>query len=82
MVQCLDKNNKEYFDFYFLLTHPLEYIIEETLEGKCLFHHGYMNKIGWYETYVYFCHDHNYKTTMIYQYHMHYGREKVCVIRP
>ena len=42
VVKCLDKNNKEDFDIYFILAHPLEYILEENLGGKGLVHHGHM----------------------------------------
>ena len=39
-------------------------------------HHGYMKKIGWYDTYSHCCHDYNYKTLMIYQDHLNDKREK------
>ena len=74
VFSCLDKNIKDYFDVYFLLTPPLEYIIEETLGRKCLFRHGDMQKIGWYDTYSPFCYHNNYKNQMIYQYHLNDGR--------
>ena len=45
VVAYLDKNSK-FFCAYFLLSHPLEYIIEETLDGQCIVHHGSMKKIG------------------------------------
>ena len=38
----LEKNNKDDFDGYFLQSHPLEYLIEETLGEKFLVHHDYM----------------------------------------
>ena len=46
VLACLDNNDKDNFDVYFLHTHPLEYLLEENLGGKSLFHHGYMQKIG------------------------------------
>ena len=61
-MACLDNNNKDGFYVVFLLSHTLKYIFEETLGEKCIFHHGYMNKILRYETYVHFFNDHNYKT--------------------
>ena len=72
----LDDNNKDGFDIYFLHSHPLGYLLEETLVGKCLFRHGYMQKIGWCETYPHFCYHHNYKNQMIYHDHLNDGREK------
>ena len=42
----------------FLLAHPLEYILKRTLGGHSIVQHGYMNLIGWSETYVHFSHDH------------------------
>ena len=59
VVECLDKNNKDDFDVDFLLPHPLEKLMEETLGGKFIVHHGYIKKIGWSKTYVHFCHEHN-----------------------
>ena len=76
VLTWLDKNNKDCFYVYFLPAHPLEYLLEETLDEKCLVQYGYMQKIGWYETYVHFCHHHNYKNLMIYQYHLNCGRDK------
>ena len=46
MLSCLDNNDKDDFDVYFLHAHPLEYLLEETLGGKCLVHHGYMQKLA------------------------------------
>ena len=40
VVKCLNKNNKDYFDVDFILPHPLKQIIEETLGGQCMVHHG------------------------------------------
>ena len=48
VTKFLDNNNKGDFDVDFLLANPLEYLIEETLGGKVLVHHGHMKKIGWY----------------------------------
>ena len=59
-VAWLVKNNQDYFYVDFLLPHPLEYPLEETLGGKCTAHHAYMNKIVRSETYVHFSHDHHY----------------------
>ena len=56
----LDNNNKDGFGVDLLLSHPLEYILEETLGGRFIVHHGYTNKIGWYETYVHLYCDHKY----------------------
>ena len=42
MLAWLDNSNKGYFDVDFLHAHPLEHLLEETLGGKCLVHHGYM----------------------------------------
>ena len=61
VLACFDNNNKDYFDVGFLHAYPLEYIIDETLGGKCLVQHGYMHKIGWCETYAHFYYHHNYK---------------------
>ena len=47
VLVCLDKNNKDYFYVDFLHAHPLEQLLEETLGGKFLVHHGYMYKIVW-----------------------------------
>ena len=58
VLECLDNNYKDYFDVDFLLVHLLVYLLQGTLGGKCIVHHGYMNKIVWYETYVYFSHEH------------------------
>ena len=55
LLACLGNNNKENFDVYFFLSHPLEQFLEENLGVQCIFHHGYMNKIGLYETYVHLC---------------------------
>ena len=52
------------------------YLLEETISGKCILHHGYMKKIGWYETFVKFYHNHTLKKLLIYQYHLNDGREK------
>ena len=41
---CLDNIDKGGFDVYSIHAHPLEYLLEETLGGKCLFHHGHMQK--------------------------------------
>ena len=46
LVECFDKNIKYEFDVHFILTHPLEYLLEETLGMKCIFLHVYMKK-GW-----------------------------------
>ena len=54
VVEFLDKNNKDDFDDIFLLSHPLLYLLEGTLGGKCIVYHGYTNKIGWSKTYVHF----------------------------
>ena len=42
----MGRNNNDEFDVDFLLEHPLEYILEENLGGKCLVHHGYMQKLA------------------------------------
>ena len=65
VVKFLDNIFKEYFDVDFLFAHSLEYILEETLYGKCLVYHGYMKKIGWSENYVFFCYYNKYKNMMI-----------------
>ena len=65
VVVCLDKNNKDDFGVDFLLAYPLEYIFEETLSGQDLVQHGYLKKIHCSDTYVQFCHDHNYKILTI-----------------
>ena len=72
----MDKNNKDGFHVDFLHAHSLECLIEENLGEKCLGHHGYMHKIGWYKTYAQFCYHHNYKNQMIYHDHLIEGREK------
>ena len=74
VLAFLDKNNKDDFDVYFIHEHPLEYLLERTLGGQCLVHHGYMQKISWCETYDHFCYNHNYKNQMIYHYKMNDGR--------
>ena len=56
VVACLDNNNKNDFDVGFLHVHPLEYIIEVTLGGQCIFHYGYIKKIVLSGTYLHFCH--------------------------
>ena len=76
VLEFLDNNNKDYFDAYFIYAYPLEYLLEETLGGKCLFHHDYMHKILWSDTYSHFCYHHNYKKQMIYHDHLNGGREK------
>ena len=59
VVACWDKNNNDNFDVdirhsiddcfnYFILAHPLKNILDGTLVGKCIFHHGYLNNGGWY----------------------------------
>ena len=72
LVKCMCKINKDYFDVDFLLAHPLEYLLEETL---CV-HQSYMNKIVWSDTYFHFCLDHTYKTPMVYQDRLNGGRDK------
>ena len=65
---CLDNNYRDDFDVYFIHAHPLKNIPAEKLGGQCLVHHGYMNNIGWCDTYLYFCYQHKYKnrrSTMI-----------------
>ena len=76
VLACFDNNNKDYFDVDLLHTKPLEYPLEETLVGKCLVQHYYMQKIGWCETYYHFCYHHNYKNQMIYYDHLNDGKEK------
>ena len=57
VMSCLDNNNKDGFYLYirhsiddclgyFLLVSPLGYIIEGTLVGQFIVHHGYMNNDG------------------------------------
>ena len=46
MVKFLDKNNKDDFDVDFLLKHPLEWLLEETVGGKCIVNHIYTKKFG------------------------------------
>ena len=75
VLACLDKNNEENVDVDCFHAHPLEYILEKTLGGKCLVWHGYMQKIGCYEIYVHFCYHHNYKNLMIYHDRLNDGRE-------
>ena len=58
----MDNNNKDYFDVDFLLAQPLEYILEETLGGKCLVHNSYMHNIGCCDTYAHFCYNRNKKS--------------------
>ena len=77
VLACLDNNNKDDFDVYFLHAPPLEYILEEILGGKCLFQHSHMQKIVWCDTYVHFFYHHNYENQMIYHDHLNGGREKV-----
>ena len=60
VLACLDINNKDGFGVDFLLAHPLEYILDETLGGGVLAHHGYMQKIGWCENHVHFYYHHSY----------------------
>ena len=48
-LSFLDNNNKDDVGVDFLHAHLLEYIIEETLGGQCLGHHGFLHKIGWCE---------------------------------
>ena len=78
LLPCLDKNIKDDFDVditqslddcfeYFLLGNPLEYILEGTLGGKCIFHHFYMNECGWYETFFQLLHDHEQIKPTTYQ---------------
>ena len=73
VVACLDKNNKYNFSVYirnsldycfeyFILTHPLEYLLEVTLGVKYIFRHGNMKECGWYNTYVKLFYDHEQKT--------------------
>ena len=76
VVKFLDKSSKDDFDVGFVLPRPLEYILEKTLGGKFILHHGYIYIIGWSETYVHFCHDYNYETPMICQYNLNNGRDK------
>ena len=56
---------------------PWNIFFKETLGGKCLVHHGHMNKIFWCETYAHFCYHHNYKKQIIYHDHLNCGRDKV-----
>ena len=67
VVECLD--NKDNIDVdirhrldecfeYFILAPPLEHIIEATLGGQYIFHHGNMEEGGWSETCEPFYHDH------------------------
>ena len=74
LLAFLDNNNKDSFDEDFLHLHPLEYLPRKTLGGKLLVHHGYMQKIGWCETYANLCYHHNYKNQMIYHDHLNYVR--------
>ena len=60
VLVCLDNNNEDDFDVDFILAYLLEQLLEKTLGGKCLVHHGYMQKIGQYETFVHLCYQHNY----------------------
>ena len=76
VLAYLDNNDKDYFDVDFLHSHPLEYLLEENLGGKCLFHHGYMQKIGWCDIYTHSCYHHNYKNHMFHYDHLDYGMEK------
>ena len=76
VLECLDKNNNDDFDGYFIHAHPLEYLLEEILGGQCLFHHCYMQKICWCETYSYLYYHHNYKNQMIHHDQLNYGMEK------
>ena len=46
VLAYLDNNDKNNFDVNFIHAYPLEYLLEETLGEKCLFHHGYMQIIG------------------------------------
>ena len=45
VLACLDNTDKDDFNGCFIQTHPLEYLLEETLGGKSLVHYGYMWKI-------------------------------------
>ena len=76
MVACLDNDNTDYFYVDFILAHLLEYLLEGTLSGKYILNHGYMKKIVCSKTYLHFYHDQNYKTTMIYQDTLNYGRDR------
>ena len=60
VLACLDKNIKDDFGVDFIHAHHLGYLLEETLGGKYLFRHGYMQKIGRC-TYAHFCYHSNYK---------------------
>ena len=42
----MEENNKDGFHAYFIHANPLEYLLKETLGGKCLVHHCFMRKIG------------------------------------
>ena len=77
VLTCLNNNDKDDFDVYFIHEHPLAYLLEKTLGGQYLFHHGYMQNIGWCDTYVHFFYHHNYKNHMIYHDHLNGGRDKV-----
>ena len=69
VVECLDNDNKDNFDLnirnrlnarfrYFLLTPPLEKLLEGTLGGFCIVRHDYMKEAVLSETYAHFYHDH------------------------
>ena len=77
VLACLYYNNKDGFYGYFLHTHPLEYLLEETLGGQFLVHHGFMYKLGWCETYAYFSNQHNYKNQIVYHDRLNCGSKKV-----
>ena len=61
VLACLDKNNKDDFNWYYIHAHSLKYILEDKLGGQCLVYHSYLQKIVWCETYAPFCYHHNYK---------------------
>ena len=42
VLEFLDNNNKDDFDGDFIHANPLEYLLDKTLGGKCLVHHGFM----------------------------------------
>ena len=79
LLACLDNDNKDDFDGDFLHAHPLEGILEETLGGNCLVHHGYMQKVGWCDTYDQLCYHRKYKNQIIYHLSLEWWEEEGMV---
>ena len=46
VLEFLDNNNKDDFDGDFIQANPLEYLLDKTLVGQCLVHHGLCRKLA------------------------------------